>query len=94
VPAAALTTAGALLAGSLADAVELVRAAKATVTAEFVRSTLDHLVLHGRPSVTPTNLFLVSDNRHAGFHRLDFGWGEPVYGGPAVRYELRRHRQE
>jgi hypothetical protein len=30
------------------------------------------------------NLFLVSDNRHAGFHRVDFGWGEPVYGGPAA----------
>jgi hypothetical protein len=84
VPVAALTTAGALLAGSLGDAVELVRGTKAAVTAEYVRSTVDLLVLRGRPCVALGNLFLVSDNRHAGFHRVDFGWGEPVYGGPAA----------
>jgi len=81
VPVSALTTAGALLAGSLGDAVELVRETKAAVTAEYVRSTVDLLVLRGRPCVALHNLFLVSDNRHAGFHRVDFGWGEPVYGG-------------
>lgn len=84
VPVSALTTAGALLAGSLGDAVELVRETKAAVTAEYVRSTVDLLVLRGRPCVALHNLFLVSDNRHAGFHRVDFGWGEPVYGGPAA----------
>ncbi|RLN00357.1 hypothetical protein C2845_PM06G07560 [Panicum miliaceum] len=78
----AVTTAGALRAGSLGDAVELVREAKVAVTAEYVRSTADHLVLRGRPNVAPANLLLVSDSRHAGFHRVDFGWGEPVYGGP------------
>ncbi|GJN36100.1 hypothetical protein PR202_gb24936 [Eleusine coracana subsp. coracana] len=83
VPVAVVTTARALLSGSLADAVALVREAKAAVTAEFVRSTLDHLVLHGRPCVALGNLFLVSDNRHAGFHQVDFGRGRPVYGGPA-----------
>ncbi|XP_062230712.1 benzyl alcohol O-benzoyltransferase-like [Phragmites australis] len=82
-PVAVLTTAGALLAGSLGDAVELVREAKAAVTAEYVRSTADLLVLRGRPCVGLANLFLVSDNRHAGFHQVDFGWGDPVYGGPA-----------
>ncbi|PAN17206.1 hypothetical protein PAHAL_3G113300 [Panicum hallii] len=78
----AVTTAGALRAGSLGDAVELVREAKVAVTAEYVRSTADHLVLRGRPNVAPANLLLVSDSRHAGFQRVDFGWGEPVYGGP------------
>ncbi|CAM0150230.1 unnamed protein product [Urochloa decumbens] len=79
----AVTTAGALRDGELAGAVELVREAKAAVTAEYVRSTADFLVLHGRPSVAPAgNLLFVSDSRHAGFHRVDFGWGEPVYGGP------------
>ncbi|KAL6594681.1 hypothetical protein ACP70R_048419 [Stipagrostis hirtigluma subsp. patula] len=85
VPTGAVTTAGALLAGSLGDAVELVREAKAAVTAEYVRSTADLLVLRGRPAMAmPANLFVVSDNRHAGFHRLDFGWGVPVYGGAST----------
>ncbi|KAL6607864.1 hypothetical protein ACP70R_040927 [Stipagrostis hirtigluma subsp. patula] len=82
VTSVALTTAAALLAGSLGDAVELVREAKAAVTAEYVRSTADLLVLRGRPVIAiPASLYFVSDNRHAGFHRLDFGWGVPVYGG-------------
>ncbi|CAM0150234.1 unnamed protein product [Urochloa decumbens] len=79
----AVTTAGALRAGELAGAVELVREAKTALTAEYVRSTADFLVLRGRPSMAPVaNLFFLTDNRHAGFHRVDFGWGEPVYGGP------------
>jgi hypothetical protein len=84
VPVAAVTTAGALLDGTLGDAVALVRETKAAVTAEYVRSTLDLLVLRGRPYIAMANLFVVSDNRHAGFQRVDFGWGEPVYGGPAA----------
>ncbi|KAL6594682.1 hypothetical protein ACP70R_048420 [Stipagrostis hirtigluma subsp. patula] len=83
VPLAVVTTAGALLGGSLGGAVELVREVKAAVTADYVRSTADLLVLRGRPCVALANLFLVSDNRHAGFHRVDFGWCEPAYGGPA-----------
>ncbi|CAN6340562.1 unnamed protein product [Urochloa humidicola] len=78
----AVTTAGALRAGSLAGAVELVREAKATLTAEYVRSTADFLVLRGQPSLAmAANILLLSDTRHAGFRRVDFGWGEPVYGG-------------
>ncbi|KAI5022376.1 hypothetical protein ZWY2020_059106 [Hordeum vulgare] len=84
VPLAALADAAALRGGgSLADAVALVRRAKAAVTAEYVRSTVDVLVLRGRPFLALQNLFLVSDNRHTGFYGVDFGWGEPVYGGPA-----------
>jgi hypothetical protein len=84
VPVTALSDAAALRDGSIGDAVALVRLAKAAVTAEYVRSTLDVLVLHGRPCLAlQNNLFVVSDNRHAGFSRVDFGWGEPVYGGPA-----------
>ncbi|CAL5048714.1 unnamed protein product [Urochloa decumbens] len=80
----AVTTAGALRAGELAGAVELVREAKAALTAEYVRSTADFLVLHGQPCVAlAANLLYLSDTRHAGFHHVDFGWGEPVYGGAA-----------
>jgi hypothetical protein len=84
VPANARATAETLRDGSIGDAVALVRQAKATVTAEYVRSTLDVLVLRGRPCLSlQNNMFVVSDNRHAGFNHVDFGWGEPVYGGPA-----------
>ncbi|CAM0958278.1 unnamed protein product [Alopecurus aequalis] len=84
VPMTAFANAAALGDGSIGDAVSLVREAKATVTAEYVRSTLDVLVLRGRPCLAlQNNMFVVSDNRHAGFDRVDLGWGEPVYGGPA-----------
>jgi hypothetical protein len=80
-----LTTAGELQASSLGDTVEMVREAKAAVTAEYVRSTIDLLVLRGRPSMlAAANLLVVSDHRHLGLHRLDLGWGVPVYGGIAT----------
>lgn len=69
--------------GSLADVVEQVREAKKTVNAEYVRSVADTLVMRGRPAIDTANLLLLSDVRLAGFHRVDFGWGEPVYGGPS-----------
>ncbi|KAM3370360.1 hypothetical protein ACQJBY_017959 [Aegilops geniculata] len=75
--------AGTLLSCSLADVVEQVREAKASVTPEYMRSTADLLVLGGRPPLARANMFLLSDLRHVGFQRVDFGWGEPVYGGPS-----------
>ncbi|XP_044318535.1 benzyl alcohol O-benzoyltransferase [Triticum aestivum] len=72
-----------LLSCSLADVVEQVREAKASVTPEYMRSTADLLVLRGRPPLARANMFLLSDLRHVGFQRVDFGWGEPVYGGPS-----------
>nr|CAB3463864.1 unnamed protein product [Digitaria exilis] len=81
VPTAALVTVEALLAGTLGDTVELVREAKAAVTAEYVRSMLDLLVLRGRPYVAVTNLFVVSGNRRTGFHGVDFGYVLGVRNG-------------
>ncbi|WVZ96188.1 hypothetical protein U9M48_041857 [Paspalum notatum var. saurae] len=76
-----ITTAGALRDGSVGDAVELVRQVEAALAAEYVRSTVDFIVLRGRPLMAMANLFLLLDTRHAGFHGVDFGWGELVYGG-------------
>ena len=84
VPVPVRTTVEALLAGSLGDTVELVREAKATVTADYVRSVaVDLGVLRRRPYKAMANVFIVSDCRRAGFHCVDFGWGVPVYGGPS-----------
>ncbi|KAK1605170.1 hypothetical protein QYE76_028843 [Lolium multiflorum] len=73
----------ALHGGSLGDAVALVRRAKAAVTAEYVRSMIDEMVLLGRRYLWPANMLVISDARRLGFHHVDFGWGEPVYAGPA-----------
>ncbi|CAL5078855.1 unnamed protein product [Urochloa decumbens] len=82
---AAVCAAGALRCGTLGDAAALVREAKAAAAgAEYARSTADLMALRGRPSLAMANALIVSDNRHAGFRRVDFGWGEPVYGGPAA----------
>ncbi|KAJ1288098.1 hypothetical protein BS78_02G063700 [Paspalum vaginatum] len=82
----AVATAGALRGGTLGDAVELVRAVKkSAASAEFVPSTADLMALRERPSLALANMLIVSDNRHAGFRRVDMGWGEPVYGGPERR---------
>jgi hypothetical protein len=80
----AVASAGALRGGPLGDAVALVREAKAAAAgAEYVRSTADLMALRGRPSLGMANALILSDNRHAGFRRVDLGWGAPVYGGPA-----------
>ncbi|MGJ2543706.1 acyltransferase [Salmonella enterica subsp. enterica serovar Paratyphi A] len=67
----------------LVYALELVRMAKAQVTAEYFRSVADLMVIKGRPMYTVPGNFFVSDVRHLGFHTVDFGWGKPVYGGIA-----------
>uniref|UniRef100_J3MJQ4 Uncharacterized protein n=1 Tax=Oryza brachyantha TaxID=4533 RepID=J3MJQ4_ORYBR len=82
-PVTVTTPAEALRRSSLGDVVELLREAKKTMTTEYVRSVADTLVLRGRPPLAMANLLLLSDVRLVGFHRVDFGWGEPVYGGPS-----------
>ncbi|CAN6326643.1 unnamed protein product [Urochloa humidicola] len=77
------TSAGALRGGSLGDAVALVRETKAArMTADHVRAAAEQRLR--RPPPVLANDFFVSDIRGAGFHRVDFGWGVPMYGGPAA----------
>ncbi|KAI5001758.1 hypothetical protein ZWY2020_026408 [Hordeum vulgare] len=80
---AVVMASGALLSRPMGDVVDLVREAKASVTAEYACSMADYLVLHGRPALAAANLFTLTDLRRIGFDRVDFGWGEPVYAGEA-----------
>ncbi|KAI4995132.1 hypothetical protein ZWY2020_035035 [Hordeum vulgare] len=73
--------AGELCGRELGYAVGLIRAAKATVTYEYMRSVAELMVLEGRPVIARKRTFGVSDLSHAGFDEAEFGWGKPVYSG-------------
>nr|XP_043611926.1 benzyl alcohol O-benzoyltransferase-like [Erigeron canadensis] len=67
----------------LAHALQLVRKAKSSVSEEFVRSTIDVLVIRGRPSYNYDSTYAISNLTRVGFDEIDFGWGKATYGGPA-----------
>ncbi|XP_047950987.1 benzyl alcohol O-benzoyltransferase-like [Salvia hispanica] len=79
----AIATAGDLSTRPLDFVVGLVKKAKDEVTEEYMRSLADVMVIRNRPHFSVARTYLVSDVRHAGFRKVDFGWGKPVYGGPA-----------
>ncbi|XP_074562520.1 benzyl alcohol O-benzoyltransferase-like [Curcuma longa] len=79
----AAASGGDLCSRPLCYALELIRAAKAAVTAEYMRSVADLLVLRGRPHYQVAGTYLVSDGTRSGVDEVDYGWGKPVYGGPA-----------
>ncbi|KAK1411855.1 hypothetical protein QVD17_32658 [Tagetes erecta] len=67
---------------SLEHALELVMKAKSIVTEEYVRSTTDLMVVKGRPHFKTDHLtFIVSNVTRCGFNKVNFGWGEAIYGG-------------
>ncbi|CAB4279069.1 unnamed protein product [Prunus armeniaca] len=73
----------------LGYALELVMKAKATVNEEYMRSVADLMEIRGRlPKYPLTGNFIVSDNSRAGFGEVCFGWGKPIFGGPAKALNL------
>ncbi|XP_011009229.1 PREDICTED: benzyl alcohol O-benzoyltransferase-like [Populus euphratica] len=80
---AAVATAGELSRKPIGYALELVRKAKADMTEEYMRSTASLMVSKGRPLFTVPGTYIVSDLRHVGFEKVDFGWGNAIYGGTA-----------
>ena len=79
----AVSTAGDLRANPVGYAVELVMKAKREVDLEYVRSVARLMARRGRPHFTVANAYLVSDVTKVGMCDLDYGWGKPVYAGPA-----------
>ncbi|KAL5714125.1 hypothetical protein ACHQM5_016128 [Ranunculus cassubicifolius] len=79
----AVTTVGKLCQNPISYALELVQKAKTSVTDEYMRSLADLMVTKSRPHFAVVGAYLVSDLSRAGFEEIDFGWGKPVYGGPA-----------
>ncbi|KAK4364800.1 hypothetical protein RND71_016158 [Anisodus tanguticus] len=78
---AAVSKAGILSTYSLTYALELIKKAKNQVNEEYFRSMLDLMVIKGRPGITRSGNFGISNIAHIGFDKVDFGWGEPIYGG-------------
>lgn len=81
---AAVSTAGELRANPVGYAVRLVKEAKGRVDAEYMRSAAGRIVRRrGRGPRIPAGAYWLTDETKAKFDGLDFGWGRPVYAGPA-----------
>ncbi|XP_009759678.1 methanol O-anthraniloyltransferase-like [Nicotiana tabacum] len=78
---AIVSKAGLLCSSPLLYAVELVKKVKDHMNEEYIRSVADLMVIKGRPELSKSWNFVVSDNRSAGFDEVDFGWGKPIFGG-------------
>ncbi|GAV75090.1 Transferase domain-containing protein [Cephalotus follicularis] len=64
--------------------VGLVKEAKAQMSEEYAKSSVDRMVIQGPTMHTTFERMLnitLADNTHSGFDEVDFGWGKPVYGG-------------
>ncbi|PSS01274.1 Methanol O-anthraniloyltransferase [Actinidia chinensis var. chinensis] len=85
---AVVSRAGMISTSSLEYTVEEVKKAKARMTGEYLRSVADLMVTKGRPLYTVAGNYIVSDTTRVGFDAIDFGWGKPVYGGPARAFPL------
>ncbi|XP_039824287.1 benzyl alcohol O-benzoyltransferase-like [Panicum virgatum] len=81
---AAISTAGELCTNPLSYAVELVKKAKNKVDMEYMRSRANVIALHrGQSPPFNSGMYNLVDETKVRFHSLDFGWGKPVYAGPA-----------
>ncbi|PSS01277.1 Methanol O-anthraniloyltransferase [Actinidia chinensis var. chinensis] len=85
---ATVLRAGMISTSPLEYAMEGVKKAKAKMTGEYLRSVADLMVTKGRPLYTVVGNYIVSDMTRVGLDTIDFGWGKPVYGGPARAFPL------
>ncbi|KAM3379568.1 methanol O-anthraniloyltransferase-like [Capsicum galapagoense] len=83
---AAVSKARLLCSNPLSYAVELVKKLKDHLTEEYIKSVIDFMVIKGRPELSKSWNFIVSDNRSVGFDEYDFGWGKPIFGGASASF--------
>ncbi|WMV40433.1 hypothetical protein MTR67_033818 [Solanum verrucosum] len=77
----AVSKAGLLCSNPLTYAVELIKKVKDNINEEYIKSVIDLMVIKGRPELTKSWNFIVSDKKYVGFDEFDFGWGNPIFGG-------------
>ncbi|KAM3266785.1 alcohol acyl transferase 1 allele GSa [Capsicum annuum] len=80
---ATVSKAGLLCSNPLSYAVELVKKLKDHLTEEYIKSVSDLILIKGRPELSKSWNFIISDNRSSGLDDFDFGWGNPILGGTA-----------
>ncbi|BAT88000.1 Benzyl alcohol O-benzoyltransferase [Vigna angularis] len=80
---AAVTTAGKLCRNPFGYAVELINKVKGEMTEEYLQSVADLMVMKGRCLFTTVRSYIVSHLARFNLRKVDFGWGEAVYGGVA-----------
>ncbi|CAN6342598.1 unnamed protein product [Urochloa humidicola] len=75
-------------------ALQLLLEAKARASQEgYVQSVASFNAAHRRPPFPKARTYLISDVTQAGLLAVDFGWGGPVYGGPATTMLATFHQE-
>jgi hypothetical protein len=68
--------------------------AKARASQEgYVQSVASFNAAHRRPPFPKARTYLISDVTQAGLLAVDFGWGRPLYGGPATTMLATFHQE-
>ncbi|XP_055821886.1 methanol O-anthraniloyltransferase-like [Solanum dulcamara] len=78
---AAISKAGLLCSNSLTYAVKLIKELKDHMNEEYIKSLADLIAIKGRPELSKSWNFIISDNRSGGLDEFDFGFGKPIFGG-------------
>ncbi|PUZ69717.1 hypothetical protein GQ55_2G133900 [Panicum hallii var. hallii] len=92
--AAASAPAGELCRRPLGYALQLLVEAKARASQEgYVQSVASFNAAHRRPPFPKARTYLISDVTQAGLLAVDFGWGRPLYGGPATTMLATFHQE-
>ncbi|KAF3445236.1 hypothetical protein FNV43_RR14930 [Rhamnella rubrinervis] len=79
-----VSKAGDICTNPLAYVVELVMNTKSQFKAKYTRSVADFMRRRGGPDLKIKENYVVSDVTKLPVGEVDFGWGCPEYGGPAI----------